>query len=643
MTTHPGDTYRPASPAPGEATPRPRNGRALRPYALAVGAVAAVQGASIGALGLAGYFYLDDVDMSAEAAKDPFSWHYLTLPLNDHLTPGLRAVYWLVAHFAPYDNGVTVLGRVLVQAVATVLMGYLLGQLVGPGRAALLGLGLYAFSPLLVPSLLSLSSGVNLLPTHVGILFLLVMHVRYESTRRRKYAVLGAFGALLALVFWEKAVLSIALAPLLTFLYLSTGGLRARFAALVRSWPAWLAYAAAPVVFFVYFLLGPYGSHGSSPHLGDVWSIIWDVWLHSLAPSLVGGPWHWFSTKIVYYSASSPGWIATLCGELAVLGLSLLAIWRNGFAALRAWILPAFVLLGTAVLLAAGRFEYVGEILARNFHYFSELSIALVLAVVLLLVRVDPAAVAERGRSGLWPAGSETRRATLTRPVGIGLAIVVAAYALSYGTTVGGFERRWVQNPIRDYLTQGTSDLRTTTAKGPIAVYDNDVPGTVATLLQLNRRVSEVFRPVEADLPNGVRWDDASQPLYMFDSGGHLVKARFAEEASSADQPGVFCAHPLRGAGSVTVTLSQQITRPDAFARLDYLAQAPTKVIVRLASGNTTFAPRRNGTPTLRPGGYGAVLLGTPNKPFDRVVVTSFDPAAVLCLSAKAGQPEPAS
>src|SRR5688572_18480891 len=122
------------SPSP-EKTPRPPwIEAALRPYALAVGAIAVVQGVVIGALGTAGYFYLDDVDFSADGAKHPLNWDYLTLPVNVHLTPGLRLVYWLIAHYAPYDNGATVLGRVLVQALATALMGYLLAQLAGPGR-----------------------------------------------------------------------------------------------------------------------------------------------------------------------------------------------------------------------------------------------------------------------------------------------------------------------------------------------------------------------------------------------------------------------------------------------------------------------------------------------------------------------------
>ncbi|GAA3392508.1 hypothetical protein [Cryptosporangium minutisporangium] len=632
------------SPSPEESPGPPWTEAALRPYALAVGAIAVVQGVVIGALGAAGYFYLDDVDFSADGAKHPLNWDYLTLPVNVHLTPGLRLVYWLIAHYAPYDNGATVLGRVLVQALATALMGYLLAQLAGPGRAATLGLGLYAFSPLLVPSLLSLSSGASLVPLHVGVLVLLVMHVRYEATRQLKYAVFGALGGWFALLFWEQAVLSFALAPLLTLLYLTAGGVRARLAAVLRSWPAWLLYAAPVVLFFGYFLHGPYGSSSSMPHPGDIWSLAWDGWLHALGPSLVGGPWTWFSIDNVYYSAAAPGLVVTVCGQLAALVLSVLAVYRNGFSALRAWILPATALFGTSILLAAGRFEFIGTFLARNFHYWTAASISLVLGVVLLTVRIDPAAVAARGRSGLWAADDPApqSRIEVVKPISAGLALVVAAYAVSYGTTIGRFEHRWVQNPIRGYLTTAIDDLRATTASGPIAIYDNYAPVTVATLIQGNRRVSEIFRPVEHELPNDIAWDDVALPLYLFGPEGDLVKARFVEEASSVDKPGVFCPHPLRGVGSVTMKLDKAVTRWDSFARLDYLAQTPTEVTVRLANENTTFAPRRNGTPVLTAGAYRSLLLGTPNRGFDRVVVSSVNPDAVVCVSVKAGSPVPA-
>jgi hypothetical protein len=675
-------TFVPVAPPDRRAALRSAPYRALPLYSLVVGAIAAVQGVVIGSLGVAGYFYLDDIDMTAEGGKHDFGWSYVSLSLNDHFTPGLRTVYWLMAHFAPYNNGVTVLGRVLVQFLATILVGYLLAQLVGPGRLAVLGVGLYAFSPLIVPSLLSLSSGVNLLPTHIGILILAIMHVRYEVTRRYRYAVFGALGLLLGLLFWEKAVLGLTLPPLLTLLYLSTGGLRDRFRALLRDWPSWLIYLVPAVGFFWWYLAGNYPKSGETPHIGDIWSIIQDAWLHSLGPTVVGGPWSWYTIDSVFYSAAWPGFLATCAGQLAVLAVMVVAVRRNGWRALRSWSLIAVYLLGAAVLLAAGRYEYIGVLLARNYHYFSELSIPLILSIVLCLGPPSAAAVRARVTRGIWTDTSDETsagpsalpssgidekkpvddvpsetvpadapeataeagtlgRSDVARPVSIGVVLAVIAYALSYGVTVGGFERRWVQSPIRDYMTTAIRDLKFNTAKGTVSIYDTYAAGNVAPIIQINRRVSDIFRPVEPDLPSPVVWDDANRPMYVFDQGGHLIKARLVEEATSPTTPGAFCSFPLKGATSVTVPLTKRINRPDAFLKLDYLTQTPESVQIRLGDGAKTFAPRRHGRSTLRAGRYIPIMLGTPNLAFDRVTVTSTDPGAVICLAAQAGYPEP--
>ena len=98
-------------------------------------AIVAGQALVYGSLAWRGYFYVDDLDNMAAAARTGLSWDYLTLPLNDHFTPGLRLGYWLLAHLAPYQHGLSVLVRVAVQAVATVLLYRLLLLLFRPRPA----------------------------------------------------------------------------------------------------------------------------------------------------------------------------------------------------------------------------------------------------------------------------------------------------------------------------------------------------------------------------------------------------------------------------------------------------------------------------------------------------------------------------
>jgi hypothetical protein len=639
MTTHV------SAASPEKRTPHPTaDDPSASVYAIVVGAIAVVQGVVTGSLGLAGFFYLDDIDMTAEGAKHPFNWDYVSLGLNDHFSPGSRAIYWAIAHFAPYDNGATVAGRVLVQCAATLLMGYLLALLVGPGRLAMTGVALYAFSPLLVPSVLSLSSAVHVLPTHVSILVLTIMHVRFEVTRRYRYAVIGALGLLLGLMFWERAVIGLTIPVLLTCFYLNAGPLRARLGALLRDWGAWLIYLLPAVAFFCYYLTGGYVRSLVNPTVGSVWTAVRESWVHSIGPTVVGGPWDWITTDIVYYGYIKPGPLVTLLGQAALLTVMVVGVRRHGWTAIKAWLIFGVYLIGAEILFVAGRWGFFGVWLTRNLHYYSELSIPLVLSIVLCIGHPATTTVRARAVEGLFPDTAECGQASprgtrVSRLFGIGAVLVVIGYAASYGVTVWSFERRWVQNPIREYMQTASRDIAFGTAARAVSVYDTFVPGEVASLIQNNRRVSDIFRPLLTDLKHPVLWDDSSGPMYVFDLTGNLTQATLTEEAVAPAAPGVLCPYPLRGMATVTLRLDHRITRPDGFLVLDYLSRSRTSMSIVLADGATSFAPRRNGNADLVAGQYAAVVLGTPGKAFDQVAVTSHDPYAEVCLSARAGYP----
>lgn len=488
-------------------------------------AVTAVQAVVIAALALAGYFYLDDVDMIAEGGKNAFGWAYLGADLNDHFAPGPRTVYWLIAHLAPYDHGVTVAFRVLLQAVATLLVAYLLAHLVGPGRLALGGVAMYAFSPLLVPSLLSLSSAVHLLPTHVGVLLLTVLHMRFHVTRRYRYAVAAMLGLGFALLFWEKAVLGLCLPVLLVALYLGTGGPRARLRAVLGDWRAWLLYLVPIAVFFGQYVTGGYPKLVAAPEVGAVWLLLVESWWHTIGPTAVGGPWRWFTTDSVYFGYAAPLPPVRVLGSVALLAVAVIGVRRHGWAALRSWLLVATYLLGTAILLAAGRFDVLGSFVVLNLHYYSELAIPLTLAIVLCLGSPTAADIRTRITDGAWACTTDPP-ARIGGYRAVATAAVVAAYAVSYAVTVGAFEARWVQNPIRGYLTTAVDDLTATTAARGISVHDAFAPNEVAYYVQSNRRLSEILGPVVRELDHSVTWvRDVADAEYAFDRGGHLVPA----------------------------------------------------------------------------------------------------------------------
>ena len=234
------------------------------PFGWVAAAVASIQGIAFGLLAARGFFYQDDLDYTAQAAGRGLSLDYLLSPNNDHVAPGLRLAYWLVAHAAPYEQGLTVAARIAVQAVATLLFARLLVRLYGPRPVAVVALAGYASAILTLPSFLSLSSAVNLLPSHVAVILLLDGWLRYQLTGRLRYAVTGAVALLVGLLFWEKIALAVLLLPLFTLTVLTAGPARDRWRALRSRWPG-LAVSVLPVLAYAALYLARRPGDGPGP------------------------------------------------------------------------------------------------------------------------------------------------------------------------------------------------------------------------------------------------------------------------------------------------------------------------------------------------------------------------------------------
>lgn len=609
--------------------------RAL-PFGWVAAAVAAVQGIAFGLLAARGFFYQDDLDYTAQAAGRGLSLDYLLSPNNDHVAPGLRLAYSLIAHAAPYEQGLTVAARIAVQAVATLLFARLLVRLYGPRPVAVVALAGYASAILTLPSFLSLSSAVNLLPSHVAAILLLDGWLRYQLTGRLRYAVTGAVALLVGLLFWEKMALAVLLLPLFTLTVLTTGPARDRWRALRSRWPG-LAVCVAPVVASaaLYLARRPGDGPGPTPSVTGFLHLAWDSWGRSVAPAVAGGPWRWFAGDGFYVSVADPPAGGIVAGQLAVAGLLLVAVRRNGRSALLPWAMPLVWLLANVLVLGIGRYDQFGTVVGRTYHYLSDLAVPLVLAVVTSLVRPRPAEVA--GRTGSVAELSMTRDApppaTWTRRLALAAAVV---YAAGLVVSVNGFERRWVDNPTKSYLDTAVASLR---AFPGAQVYDTPVSNRVLTVLGQDRRLSQVLAPLDLD----VRWDGRldGEPLIV-DDQGRLVGSSFFTEAQSREKPKVFCSHYLDGSGSLAVPLDRALPAGDRFVRIDYILSRGTAITLRLGSGGTVADPLHGARQELRAGLNGA-LLQTAGAAVDRIEVTNPNDQVKLCVThVSAGVPVPA-
>lgn len=593
--------------------------------------VTGVQAVALGWLASAGFFYQDDIDYTAQADR-PLTLGYLLEPNNDHLAPGLRLAYWLVAHAAPYENWATVAVRVLVQAVATMLFARLLVRLYGPGPVALAALAGYATAVLTLPSFLSLSSAVNLLPSHVAAVLLLDAWVRHQLTGRLRHALVGAGALLLGVLFWEKMALVLLVLPLLSISVLTEGPARDRLRATAARWRGLLVCAAPAVAFgALYLARRPGDGPDARPGATDFAHLAWDSWGRSVAPTLLGGPWRWFAGPGTYVSVADPPVLGIVAGQLAVAGLLLLAVRRNGWWGLAPWSMPAVWLAANVAVLGIGRYDQFGTVVGRTYHYLSDLTVPLVLAVVTSLVRVRPEEVAGRvGPVAELPA--ELPAGTRPRPL---LVAAVLVYVVGLVVTVSGFQRRWVDNPTRGYLDTAVEQLR---AVPGAQVFDTPVSNRVLTLLGSDRRLSQVLGPLDLD----VRWDgrEGGEPK-MLDDSGRLVDASFVTEARTTSDP-TRCTYRLDGVGILIIPLDRALPAGDRFVRVDYLASRGSPVEVRLGSAGSWTEPLRGRRQDLR-APLAGFIVQTAGAAVDRVMLRSDNIGLNLCVSqVTVGIPVPA-
>ncbi|WP_433168599.1 hypothetical protein [Kribbella sp. CA-247076] len=558
-------------------------------------AVAVVQAAVLGLLARRGSWLTDDLSFLVQGGRG-FAPSELLTPVNDHIAPGLRFVYAVFAEVAPLNHDVTVAWRVLMQAVAIVLMGRLLLRLLGPTWWVVAGTLFYALTPLSMPSFMSLSSGVNNLPAHIFGLLLLHATIDWYDGRRRRALACGPLSLLVSLACWEKSALILVTAVALA-LYLRDQPVRVW---LRRTWMFAAALAVAVVAFGILYLTNGDPSSGRLP-VGELGGLLARGFRVPLA-ALAGGPWTWDASDYGFSFASAGA------GEIVVgavvAGVLLLAAWRRDRRALLLWGSVVVYVLVTVLLVSYGRFSLFGIVFTVHYHYWSDLSIPLTLAVVL---------------------SARTLRMRLAVPVAAVTGLVAATVVSD-----AGFAREWAKNPAKAYFANVTAGLD---EAGPtVNLWDTRMPPPIATALMDDPRLSPVLRT--ARIPFRLQ-EPGSEPLLVDDSG-KLRPAQFAvwSRGEPASRSNAFCNLLLHGTEPLTVPLvPTQLGSATAewFVKAAYFSNRENDVSVELVDADGTVA----GLPASRewPAGVGSMYLG----PSQRMTATavrlrSSDPATNLCV-----------
>ncbi|WP_406056292.1 hypothetical protein [Kribbella sp. NBC_00889] len=555
-------------------------------------AVAVVQSVVLGLLARRGSWLSDDLDFLVQGSRG-FAPAELLTPVNDHIAPGLRFVYAIFAKVAPLNHDFTVGWRTVMQAIAITLMGLLLVRLLGSNWWVLLGTLFYALTPLSMPSFMSLSSGVNNLSAHVFGLLLLHATIDWYDGRRRAL-VYGPLALLISLACWEKSGLILVTAIALA-LYLREQPIRVW---LRRTWPFAAALAVSIVAFGTLYLARGNPSRGGLPSAGKLLELTGRGFEVPVS-AVVGGPWTWAPTGQPLSLAGPPVAAVVLGGLVA--GLLLVVAFRHDRRALLLWASVAGYVLVTVVLVAYGRFTGFGSVFTVHYHYWSDLSIPLTLAVVLSASTVRIAVPA------------------------VGLACLLVGVVVSDV----GFAGPWGRNPAKSYFATVAADLDRI---GPnVNLWDTSMPQPIGTALMSDPRLSPVLRMAGKQF----RVQAAGSEPLLVDDTGHIRPAPFAvwSRGEPATRGNSFCNLLVHGTEPLTIRLTptqNEIATAEWFIKAAYFSNRENQVSVELldADGNVTALPAADW-----PAGVGSMYLGPSRRiGATEVRLRSSDPATNLCV-----------
>ncbi|HET6210708.1 MAG TPA: hypothetical protein VFD94_10020 [Jatrophihabitans sp.] len=608
---------------------------------IAVTVLVAVQAVWLAVILGRGWYTEADLPNLGAATGQPLDWHYLSASVGGHFGAPGRLMYWLLNRLAPLNWQLTVLVRLVLQLVATLLLWRLLLRLVGRRPWLVVLLALYALNPILVPGLAWLTSGLGLAAGQVVVLLMLLAHVRYTRHGLLRHAVLTALLALAALSLADQTLSCFVLLPLLSLGFLHQGSLGQRLRQARDRWPGWLALVLAVGGFALVYLAGSYntGTSRFGPSAG--WSIIRTEWLDVIGPSVIGGPWRWAWNVNAYISYADPPTAAVLLGQLGLVALAVLSYRARGWRAVPALAIPVLVALSGVLVVGRARYDVLGTFVAPLLRYSFYLPLALPIGLALAFapsldelhardearVRALPPAQdespapADRAGTGQSDQGDQRE---LSRPL-VALASVAVLMLSTWSSA--RFAARFWQNDGRRYVDNLVAGAR---AGGPeLSVYDSDARPDVMAYVEPNHYVSDILRlarvPVHYNGP-------ASNPV-VADLDGRLRPSSFFRSADFATPSKPGCGVYVHGVGSWRLPLNRPLPAKDWFLRLELYQPRSNSFTVEVLDSAGRPLALTGGSAVSVTGQLAAVIrridFGTPAT----VLLRSSSAATNLCLA----------
>lgn len=566
-----------------------------------------------------GYLTADDFPLIAQADAAGLGLDHLFELYNNHLMPAGRLVLWLTHRLTEFDYWPYATLMIIGQLAVSVAFYRLLRLMLPATWALLVPLCLFLFCPLTLEISAWWAVGMNLLPMQLAMIMALAAQVRYIRTRRRGHLVSLAAWVVFGLAFFEKSLLIVALAFLVTVCLYSPGGPVRAVVTAVRRWPlAWLVLTGISLAFLAAYLTLSTSSLREPTSSREVGTFLQQFFGQSLTSGLLGGPWSWLDASdgpavaAPTITAQRISWVLVL----AVVGVTL---WLRRGVALRAWVLLLLYSSLSAGIIGATRlgsvFSGVAGLVPR---YIGDVLVvaAICVGVALCGLRREDGDEEDGEKEEKEPAPRAVR--AHPRPYAATLALATALLVGSSMYSGVDFGADWASKQGRDYLNTARAGLDE--AQPGTVFMDQPVPEAVVPRLSTPWHMqSRFFSPLDED-PVFVT---QARQLWIFDSSGK-VRPAWVKGVKARPGPAPGCGYQVTGGRPVTAPLDGTVVEYWQAVRMAYIVDRDTKATFRLSSGETkTFEARRglNAIFLLIYGGGGEVEL------------TVADPGASFCTN----------
>ncbi|WP_320064528.1 hypothetical protein [Micromonospora sp. RTGN7] len=566
-----------------------------------------------------GFLTADDFPIIAQADAGGLSPGHLFSLYNNHLMPAARLLTWVTHRLTEYDYWPYATLMVLGQLAVSVAFYRLLRLLLPAGWALLVPLCLFLFNPLTLEVSAWWAVGINLLPMQLAMIVAIGAQVRYLRTRRPRHLVTLGASVVVALLFFEKALLVVAVVFLLTLcLYAPGGPLRAVLTTIRRWWPAWLVLTGISVVFLAGYLSVSASTLRAPTSAGEVGTFLQQFYGQSLPAGLVGGPWTWLDAAdgpAVVAPTQAAQWVSWAI-VAAFVGFT---VWLRRAVAVRAWILLALCSGLAAGLIGATRlgsgFSGVAGLVPR---YFGDLLLVAALCVGVALCglrRAEPAPAepaAAEPTDAAEPAPIRRHPQQFATALAVGLVLLIASSVYSgvdFGTD-------WRSKAGRDYLNTARADLAI--AEPGTVFMDQPVPEPVVPGLSHPWNLQSRFF---APLDDGPIFVTRARKLWVFDASGH-VRPAWVKGVKAAPGPTPGCGYPVTRGRTARIPLKATVVDYWQAVRIGYISDRDTTATFRLGDGEAVpFDVHR---------GLNAMFLLV-SAGGDEVQLTVGDPTASFC------------